>query len=487
MTKRERAREKLLSLKTAMALMLTIGLILAVFTYFLVELVGTYIIDEVYLSDENRDEREEYYATALQQYVTANSLTGEDSAAFASWAKGNRYVYLMVYKDDQLFFDSGAVDEPSKPDMPPDDEVDDEVGDVPGDGAQGGDSIGSGTGITVRFPTREELIEYAEANDAHIINTADDKVLVVNMADYTEYLYYDIINIASIVSAVLVLFIVIMLHFHGVTERITKLAKMVSEVSEGDMQHPVGIEGHDEIADLSRNVENMRSSILESIETERAVMDANAELITSMSHDIRTPLTVLLGYLGMMKEQAGEDGAMAEYVMASEKTALRLKKLSDDLFAYFLLFGTGAADVNKEEYEVRMLLDQMLSEHVLLLREQGYTVNFDIGEVDARLSTDPSQMMRIFENLVSNILKYADKSHPVSIIAIAEGDKLRLRFTNKIKENRDTAESNGIGLKTCNKLAETLDIGFSVYESNDDFEVEMLLDILADRGEEEEI
>ncbi len=479
MTKREKARGKLFSLKTAMAVTLSIGLLLAVVTYFLVEIVGTSVIDNVYLAEEHKEEREKYYAAALQDYVTVNSLTGEDNAAFAAWAKSNRYVYLMVYKDDQLFFDSGSVDEPQTP-QPPSGEGGGSGSDegTPNQGGEGAEGIGSGTGITVRFPTREELMEYADANDAHIINTADDKVLVVNMADFTEYLYYDIVNITSIVTAVIVLFITIMLHFHGVTARISRLAKSVGMVAEGDMHHSVGIEGQDEIAGLSRNVENMRSAILENIENERAIMDANAELITSMSHDIRTPLTVLLGYLGIMKERAGDDAVMAEYVGASEKTALRLKKLSDDLFAYFLLFGTGAADINKEEYEVRMLFDQMLSEHVLLLREQGYLVEFDISEPSAKISTDPSQLMRVFENLVSNILKYADKSHPVSIIIDVGKDKFTLRLKNRIKENRDFAESNGIGLKTCHKIAETLGIEFKTTEGEEYFEVEMTFDTL---------
>lgn len=483
MTKREKAREKLLSLKTAMALSITVGLVLAVLTYFIVELVGGYVISEVYLSEEHKEEREDYYASALQQYVSANNLTSDDAAAFASWARENRYIYLMVYKDDQLFFDSGAQDEPKPEGGTGNDTGFDSVhgGDLPE-----GEGVGSGAGITVRFPTREELVEYAEANDAHIINTSDNKLLVVNMADYTEYLYYDIINIAAIVAAVLVLFIIIMLRFHGVTERIGRLARSVGVVADGDMHHSVGIEGYDEIADLSRNVDNMRSSILERMETERAVMDANAELITSMSHDIRTPLTVLLGYLGMMKERAGEDGVMAEYVGASEKTALRLKKLSDDLFAYFLLFGTGAAQVKPERYGAGMLLDQMLSEYVLLLREQGYTVEFDIVVADAEIVTDPSQVMRIFENLISNILKYADKAHPVSIIATPCGDSFKLSFVNRVKENKDGAESNGIGLKTCHKLADMLGIGFAANESDNIFRVEISFEMLAPEEKKED-
>jgi signal transduction histidine kinase len=108
---------------------------------------------------------------------------------------------------------------------------------------------------------------------------------------------------------------------------------------------------------------------------------------------------------------------------------------------------------------------------VLLLREQGYTVEFDVSELVARVSTDPSQLMRIFENVVSNILKYADKSSPVSIIIDIAEEQFTLKIRNKIKENRDFAESNGIGLKTCHKIAETLGLEFSTVEDAEYFSV----------------
>ena len=78
----------------------------------------------------------------------------------------------------------------------------------------------------------------------------------------------------------------------------------VGYVADGDTGHHVNMEGYDEITALSRSVEQMRVSILAKIESERKAIEANSELITSMSHDIRTPLTVLLGYIDMMKERS---------------------------------------------------------------------------------------------------------------------------------------------------------------------------------------
>ena len=88
--------------------------------------------------------------------------------------------------------------------------------------------------------------------------------------------------------------------------------------------------------------------MLENLEKEHAALEANKELITAMSHDIRTPLTVLLGYIDIMKLNAPEGDDMRQYIEASERTALRLKKMSDDMFGYFLVYG-GGIEVEVEE------------------------------------------------------------------------------------------------------------------------------------------
>lgn len=550
-----------------------LGLAIAVTLYVVLQVVANSVINNVYMSSENKEAREKYYVARLQQYIYDNGLTEDDTVAFARWAQSNKYVYLMVYNGDQLFFDSSMYEELLKPPvvkpLPDDDESGDTDADLDGDGipdgeatgpdtdlaypenpdgngdtditdpdtpsggdgestspdgegsegsGNGEDASGEGTepgtdggegentegeagsdtesgadsevgengggagpgiigGITVRFPTRDELKKYAEENDAHLVNTVNDKALVVNMADFTEYLYYDIINIAAIVIATIALFIVIMIHYHGITSRITALAGDVRTVSLGDMEHKISYRGRDEIGELAVNVDDMRTSILENIETERSIMEANAELITSISHDIRTPLTVLLGYLEIMKGRVENDTALSEYVEASEKTALRLKKLSDDLFNYFLLFGAGAKEPEIDEYEIGTLFDQMLSEYVLLLREGGYTVEFIMPEVmgKIRIKTDPADLVRIFENLCSNIMKYADKSHPVSIISEVGGGKVSLIIKNLILRGH-FAESNGIGLKTCHKLAERIGAQLMTKEDGEFFTATLILD-----------
>ena len=321
------------------------------------------------------------------------------------------------------------------------------------------------------MPSREELMKYAREKGAHLIAVSDGSVLV-SMADFSEYFYYDLTNIAAMISAVIVLLVVVLLYSHGVTRRISLIAKDVSLVAEGDMDHRIESDGKDELGRLSRDVESMRSAMLENVKKEREAMDANAELVTSMSHDIRTPLTVLLGYLDIMKLHSADDEEMTSYIKASEKTALRLKKMSDDMFNYFLLFGGGAAEVDIQEYNAHTLFDQMLSEHVLLLREQGYDVIIDldgVGGARPTVCTDANLLKRIIENVISNVLKYADATRPIFLHGAVEGDKLCLCVTNSIPHDPTDAESNGIGLKTCRKLASGMGAEIVTRENDDTY------------------
>ena len=300
--------------------------------------------------------------------------------------------------------------------------------------------------------------------------------MLVSMADFSEYLYYDLTGITSIVSAMLVLIIVIMLYYGRVTGRITRLAHSVSQTAEGDISKRITAVGHDEIAHLAENVENMRASIVENLEREKAARAANVDLITSMSHDIRTPLTVLLGYLDMMKSR-NDDGEMAEYIAASEKTAMRLKELSDGMFNYFLVFGGGVSAPPLASHDAAILFDQLLSEFDLLFRERGYKMDREYTEEAERafalydVRTDAPEAMRVVENLFSNIGKYADKSEPVSILIDFSDEKYKLIFTNKIGSDLADAESNGVGLKTCRRLAERIFAGFDARAEGDSFTV----------------
>ena len=516
------------SLRLTMLSNVFFALGVAVLVFFVSKFFFNMYIENTYMSDEKKTERIEEYKEDLQKFVTENGLGSGDTKKISEWAKKNKYLYVLIYQDDKLLFESGQYDEENDPEMGENKEnADDEpgnsvendgdgneenTGDTGAEGADPGLNDGDGsdpdvnngadtpegegdegltdgsgssdkgnestdkddnkypsTGITVKTPTRDELIAEAVARGSHPIVTSDG-VLLASMVDYTEYLYIDIFNIISLALALVGFMFVMWLYFYEITKRITRLGKEVTSVADGELERTITSDGDDEITRLCSDVEYMRSSMLENIEKEHAALESNRELITAMSHDIRTPLTVLLGYLDIMKLNAPE-GDMQQYIEASERTALRLKKMSDDMFSYFLAYG-GAIEVSVQECDARTLIDQMLSGHVFLLREQGYNIEFNFESEDndflsrVIVVTDPPQLMRIVENIFSNIMKYADKEKAISIFVGAETDELTIKVSNYVALNPDLAQKNGIGLRSCMKLANAMDVRFSSGEED---------------------
>ncbi len=455
-------------------------------------------VADKYNSPEWKQARYDEYMDDLQAYVSEKDLSSSDTVKITQWVHQNRNVYLFIFRDKELLFDSSIEQDKeneedkktdgttenggSSSDSAPGSDVPDENGSGEAkDPSENSDNTASsdsdknkedeptrpGGGITIDYPTREEILATAENNGYHTLDMSDG-TLLVTLADFTDYIYYDVFNITSIIGGVLIVVIFLMLYFQRIIFKISRLAKDVSLVYEVDMNKPIRCDkGSDEISRLGRNVEQMRSSMIVSLQKEKEAIEANSELITSMSHDIRTPLTVLLGYLDIMKNST-DDSAMQEYIKASETTALRLKDLSDDMFRYFLVFGGHDNKVSISDYDARTLIEQLFTEHILLMNESGYKITLNIAanvKETARVSTDAPKLMRVIDNLFSNIRKYADPKREITVDAGTSYGKLVCTVRNYIIENSDGKESNRIGLKTCEKICESLSMGFGYHIS----------------------
>ena len=408
-----------------------IGIFFATLVFVAARAMTDYYINSVYLDDAHRVAREELLLEDLQSFIEERGITGEDAKEeLQEWITDNRYVYLSVRLDEDLIF-SSITDKPPV--------------------SEGEESEGGGV---FSKPDANEILKIAESLDLKTISDADGESLHVQIYDYSEYFQRDILSVISFVISMIVLGAVVVEHFGRLIARINRLQYDVNEVSRGHLDHPIVATGFDELTKLSYDVENMRSAMLDNIEMEREALQMNTELITSMSHDIRTPLTVLMGYVDIMKSDLPPE-EMREYVLASEKTVQRLKQLSDDMFKYFRAFGKGAEGITMEEYNASTLFEQLLTEHVFLLGESGYQVDYNIDELmDGKsiVKTDAPHMMRVMDNIFSNLYKYADIEKEVSVKGRREGDLAVFEFKNYVAENKG-AESSKVGLKTCKRLA----------------------------------
>lgn len=447
---------------------IVVGILLAVLVWGAIVLPSTYAIRRYFVTDAMQAQRRSEYVESLQGFVTDRRITMATSGEIAEWVRLNPCVYLLVYQspegDDTYFGDSIA----------------------PGAKDRLSEYSGSRIGESLH---RDELIAEARSHGYNKIDLTDGSV-VVAISEYTENLYYAAFSLISMIAAGLTLVLVLVRYIRIIIKRIKRFESDVTIVSEMDMNYEIISDGRDEIATLSGKVETMRQTMLDHIRSEQEAREANTELITSISHDLRTPLTVLMGYIEMMKDRGGSDETMMSYIEATENTALRLKQLSDDMFKYSLAFGDTKKSVRLEEYDVITLIDQLLAEHILLMSEQGYelrleTVGSRISE-GSRVLTDPTNLMRIVDNVFSNMSKYADKEYPVTLSMGVVDSRLTLESKNKIRRDTEGAESNGIGLKTCVRLGSLIANKFEYQNDGEFFTCRLVIDIKERSGEEKE-
>lgn len=442
------------------------GILMAIIIYFAILISTRHMIKYWYVTPEAQRTRRENYIENLQSYVKENRIYEDNMDELADWTRANPYVYLVVYHNTRVEPMSFA-----DPSYSP--------------GPKNKFTEYSGSRIDESL-ARDDLIDQATAGGYYSINFVDATVTVA-IAEYTQNGYYLFFSVLSLAAAGLTFILSLVKYIRMLIDRIKRFESDVTIVSEIDMGYDIVSEGADELSNLSGRVEQMRKKMLEHIKSEQDAREANTELITSISHDIRTPLTVLMGYIEMMKKRNESDEILEGYISATENTALRLKQLSDDMLKYSLAFGDTEKSINLEEYDAITLIEQLLAEHCLLMHEMGYEINLSPEENGLKMNdvirTDAPNLMRIVDNIFSNLRKYADRSHPISIFCGVSQGQLIFECKNKIRHDTEGAESNGIGLKTCVRLASLVANKFEYQQDGDFFTCRLTIDVRS-RAEE---
>ena len=440
------------SLKLQLLVILVCGLTVAGGIFFGLKKLGDYYVWKNYVNVTAEQERDKNlaYMNDLQKFVNLNKLKISEAGDTNKWASAE-HLNLVFYKDRDLVYfeeETGAEDKNFQNYLSEDD----------------------------RKKYDETLKAVLEGNaDAYPISFMDG-TLLVTFVDNTESFMRNMATVISLAVSVLIFTVFMMIYVNNITGRIRRLAKTVKAVGEGDMERKIQDGGNDEISTLAQDVNGMRNSVVENMSKEREAWEANAGLITAMSHDIRTPLTVMMGYMELMELQ-NEDPTFAEYLESCKQNAHKLKKLSDDMFSYFLVFGRREFELNRVKAQADHMIRHMIEEHCILLAENGYNVSTLWNCSDILVEIDPKYFGRVIDNVFSNIGKYADKTETVSICVSREDDSLIITTTNSIIEDTSGTESNGIGNKTCQKIMEQLGGGFITGEQNGGYVNKIILPI----------
>ena len=305
---------------------------------------------------------------------------------------------------------------------------------------------------------------------------------------YLEYRWKAVLDNIKLFLAGLIFLILVLVYNRRVLERIIKLSDDVNRIRAGELDLEIDPGEADEIGALAEDIDQMRSSIMDRMNSERAAQEANNQLITSMSHDIRTPLTSLIGYLDIISgHKYKNEQELQKYIGSCSDKAVQLKDLSDKLFQYFLVYNNEEKGRDLEELDAGILFQQFMIEHISELTQYGYEVELtdEIPE-NVMIDTETSAMQRLFDNLFSNIMKYADHNYPIIITAEIIENQIKIILKNHITEDAGKVESTKIGVKTCKKIVGDLGGKFRALEEDNVYKTIILLPIKEIRDGEEE-
>lgn len=310
------------------------------------------------------------------------------------------------------------------------------------------DHILSEDGISISTNSLWVELYYPEEEDYRLKFYDGNCYLVVQSYQGMSFM---VIYLFAISTICIVLFFSIIIHFvRKKMKYVLQLENEMKLIENGDLGHEIIQKGNDEIASLAAQLDQLRIALKENMEKEKEARSANEELITTMSHDLRTPLTSLLGYLDIldMKIYKNEQDHDA-YIEKCKQKAEQIKKMSDRLFTHFFVYAQDD-DILLQKISTKSIKETLMN-CCAELKGNEFQVEIELGEEDGILMGDHSLIDRIFDNVFSNIVKYADKDHIEISMKIID-HQLTMNFTNTIKQVSFKEESTNIGLKSMEKM-----------------------------------
>lgn len=195
---------------------------------------------------------------------------------------------------------------------------------------------------------------------------------------------------------------------------IEEISTAVNQISGGNFDVSIAERTTDELGVLAGNLNTMARRLKASIEEERNAERTKNELITSVSHDLRTPLTSILGYLGLIQnDQYKDEVELRYYVDIAYHKSTRLKKLIDDLFEFTRI--SGGMKANPTTINLGELLEQLAEEFVPIFQEAGMEYRLSLPRERVLVHVDGDLMVRVFENLITNAIRYGREGKYVDI------------------------------------------------------------------------
>lgn len=259
-------------------------------------------------------------------------------------------------------------------------------------------------------------------------------------------------------------------------------------IAKGDYSHPIHTEKMMyELRTHAENLNNVQTGVAAAVEEKMKSERFRTELITNVSHDIKTPLTSIINYVDLIKKEPTESETMREYIEVLDRQSNRLKKLIEDLMEASKA-STGNLPVNPEVCDATVVLTQIVGEFSERAEKNQLEMVVECPQPPVEIYVDGRHLWRIIDNLMGNICKYAqpgtrvyitlEKFHGMVIMTFRNISKDRLKMTSEElfgrfvrgDSSRNT-EGHGLGLSIAKSLTELMHGNLAVQMDGDLFKV----------------
>lgn len=204
----------------------------------------------------------------------------------------------------------------------------------------------------------------------------------------------------------------------------------IERIKNGDLETTLTVRGGNELSEIAESINDMKYELKKSMESERQSERIKNELVTNVAHDLRTPLTSIIGYLELLHRQEWKDDETRQkYTDTAYHKAKTLEILINELFDY-TRFQKGKVKLDMAPLDITMFLEQLLDEFKLRMEEENLTCVVDIPKQPVIIIGDGEKLARAFSNLLTNAVKYGADGKQIKVALIELGEQVYVSITN---------------------------------------------------------
>lgn len=211
---------------------------------------------------------------------------------------------------------------------------------------------------------------------------------------------------------------------------VKEIAKGIRKIADGDLGAQIEVKGNDELSYIATSLNEMTMKIEQLMEKERDAEKTKNELITNVAHDLRTPLTSIIGYMEFLAiGNKLEEETKQKYIHLVYIKAKRLEKLIEDLFSFTKLnYGKIAMKIGK--VDIIMLINQLLEDFYPSFADKNLEYELSTTDASIVIDADGNLLARLFDNLINNAIKYGAEGKVIRVVIKKESEQVIVKVIN---------------------------------------------------------